>query len=325
MSIQKKLIGLIGVSSVGLLIVSTLAIWSFTTITKNFEDVMNSHINANRAIQRSLLFLDEANSSFISSMVVDEPKELENIRNFEADYNHSMLQYEMFMHAIKSGNKSEEFKKEDGGILYAEWVRLELDKSYSIPPSNQEINVVFEDMEPFIHGFLDESQAALALKKQTLRSTQKNQEAQDLLESHIEEARKNKTKVSELTNKFLELDSKGLDQELVRLNHFTTSIYRWVLILLIINLSVVFIFGIFYVRRIILRPIENLTKVVNDISIGKLDVKIDPQTLRSKDELGKLAQAFDRTIVSLKLAMREQSKDQEVKTGSDSTSDAKSA
>jgi len=53
-------------------------------------------------------------------------------------------------------------------------------------------------------------------------------------------------------------------------------------------------------------PIYKLTKVVNDISTGQLDSKIDPTMLESADEIGGLARAFDRTIVSLKLAMKDQ-------------------
>ena len=46
--------------------------------------------------------------------------------------------------------------------------------------------------------------------------------------------------------------------------------------------------------------------------MGKLDVDIDPKIKNSQDEIGALARAFDRTIVSLKMAMRqsnEQKKD----------------
>ena len=52
------------------------------------------------------------------------------------------------------------------------------------------------------------------------------------------------------------------------------------------------------------KPIEKLTKTIEEISTGKLDVEIGPKLKESKDEIGRLARAFDRTAVSLKLAMR---------------------
>ncbi len=53
------------------------------------------------------------------------------------------------------------------------------------------------------------------------------------------------------------------------------------------------------------RPIKKLKKIITDISMGKLDTEIDPKIRNSRDEIGDLAQAFNRTIVSLKLAMKQ--------------------
>jgi methyl-accepting chemotaxis protein len=57
----------------------------------------------------------------------------------------------------------------------------------------------------------------------------------------------------------------------------------------------------------ITNPIIRLTKNIEDISMGRLDTEIDPKLKQSKDEIGALARAFDRTMVSLKLAMRKKS------------------
>ncbi|MBI5635764.1 HAMP domain-containing protein [Candidatus Micrarchaeota archaeon] len=55
--------------------------------------------------------------------------------------------------------------------------------------------------------------------------------------------------------------------------------------------------------------IESITQTIEDISKGKLDTRIDPKLLKRDDELGELARAFDRTIVSLKLSMKDKPKD----------------
>jgi len=59
------------------------------------------------------------------------------------------------------------------------------------------------------------------------------------------------------------------------------------------------------VSNSITKPLEKLTAVMDDISQGKLDTSIDPKLKGSDDEIGALAGAFDRTLVSLKLAMRQ--------------------
>lgn len=56
--------------------------------------------------------------------------------------------------------------------------------------------------------------------------------------------------------------------------------------------------------RSISGPIAGLTNVADQISRGRTDVEIDPILKTRDDEIGRLAQSFDRTIVSLKLAMK---------------------
>jgi len=61
----------------------------------------------------------------------------------------------------------------------------------------------------------------------------------------------------------------------------------------------------FVVAKTISNPIQKLTQVADDISKGKLDSQIEE--INSKDEIGELARSFNRTVTSLKLAMRETS------------------
>jgi nitrogen fixation/metabolism regulation signal transduction histidine kinase len=49
-------------------------------------------------------------------------------------------------------------------------------------------------------------------------------------------------------------------------------------------------------------PIKRLTKAIEEISTGNTNVQITDKD--REDEIGDLARAFDRTMVSLKLAMR---------------------
>jgi methyl-accepting chemotaxis protein len=75
-----------------------------------------------------------------------------------------------------------------------------------------------------------------------------------------------------------------------------------IFVIFLVSLSLVIIF---FLSRSITNPIKKLTKNIEDISMGRLDTKVDPELKESKDEIGNLARAFDRTLVSLKLAMRQ--------------------
>ncbi len=69
-----------------------------------------------------------------------------------------------------------------------------------------------------------------------------------------------------------------------------------------IIITCVIIFS-FLISRLISKPIERLTETIEDISRGKLDVRVEGK--ERNDEIGDLARAFDRTLVSLKLAMKQ--------------------
>ena len=69
--------------------------------------------------------------------------------------------------------------------------------------------------------------------------------------------------------------------------------------------AVTVILGALMVSKSITGSIGKLTEVIEQISTGKLDAEIEPELKQANDEIGDLARAFDRTLVSLKLAMRQ--------------------
>lgn len=79
--------------------------------------------------------------------------------------------------------------------------------------------------------------------------------------------------------------------------------YRNLNILISIILAFISVAIALYFAKSISDPINNLAKAVNDISRGKFDVKLEK--LEGKDEIADLSRAFERTVVSLKLAMKE--------------------
>ena len=56
------------------------------------------------------------------------------------------------------------------------------------------------------------------------------------------------------------------------------------------------------------KPLVKVTNVIDSISKGNLATSIDGNILGTNDEIGDLARAFDRTMVSLKLAMKKNKK-----------------
>ncbi len=79
------------------------------------------------------------------------------------------------------------------------------------------------------------------------------------------------------------------------------TIQGTMLIGLVVTFFIALIIAIL-LANFIVNPIKNLTKQMEEVSLGKMDIKVTG--LQRKDEIGKLAQAFTRIVTSLKIAMK---------------------
>ena len=73
---------------------------------------------------------------------------------------------------------------------------------------------------------------------------------------------------------------------------------RYLLILVVV--AALTSIGVFFFARAITQPIAYLTQVANRISMGELDIKIE---IDRKDEIGELAEAFERMQTSMQAVM----------------------
>lgn len=62
--------------------------------------------------------------------------------------------------------------------------------------------------------------------------------------------------------------------------------------------------GLWLIVNSFLNPVQDITKTITSISTGELDRDIPDEAKDRDDEVGELARAFDRTLTSLKLAMK---------------------
>lgn len=74
-------------------------------------------------------------------------------------------------------------------------------------------------------------------------------------------------------------------------------------IIMILSVILLIIVGFFLSKRIS-KPIERLTLITTEISKGDFNVAIDEDLKSAKSEIGDLTRAFDRVMVSMKLAIK---------------------
>ena len=75
---------------------------------------------------------------------------------------------------------------------------------------------------------------------------------------------------------------------------------------LIVSLAVALSFATLaaYVIKTMCEPLSSLEKTLNEVSRGNINVQLDKKLMESGDELGSLARAFNRMLVSLKIAIK---------------------
>ncbi len=316
MSIQQKLVTLISATSLSVIAVGTLAIYSINLITDRFTTVISEQTPILQSTQHALLAIDNATSNLDSALLVDESEDPKLIEIFETEFDKYIFEFDMYLNAIALGSESEEFKALNSGHTYNLWIENKLDKELTLAPHKDESKEILEEIGPFIESFTLNSHKAIALKKEIMKLKSKGEEsgASKLTSDFrlsITKTREDKRLIINAAEEYIQKEAEEIKESIEEQESLSKTIYSIVIGLVIFNIAAVLIFGIYFVRKLIVLPIQNLTQMAIDISIGKLDSKIDPKILESKDEIGKLAQAFDRTVISLKLAMKEQSKNQE--------------
>lgn len=102
----------------------------------------------------------------------------------------------------------------------------------------------------------------------------------------------------------------------------TETVSRTIFIMLAVSLILVLIsilFGV-YISKMISKPISELMKAANKIADGNLDVEIE---VESKDEVGKLANAFNKMVMNVNHAMHNiDAASEQVASGAKNVSDA---
>ena len=162
------------------------------------------------------------------------------------------------------------------------------------------INKFFPDEKEFLENVRVTGQALKDKSDKIIELKEKGISGQEILQAkkELEEAEQAFLKT---IGAIIAHETKELEDRKAEVNNSITTAQNTIFIVSGIILIVAIVIGLFIARSISV-PIQKLTKSIDDISMGILDVEIRGKD--RNDEIGKLAQAFERTIVSLKLAMK---------------------
>ena len=113
--------------------------------------------------------------------------------------------------------------------------------------------------------------------------------------------------VFEYSSTAINLEKKHYDEltkQMERLDIINMNVVAPFSFVVVLLLLVAFLF----IQLQVVAPLRKISKSVEEISLGRLDTVIDPRFKEAKNEIGDLARAFERTVVSMKLAMKKAGK-----------------
>ena len=312
--IQTKLIVVLFIPVFSILAILFFVVFSLNRINDNFQ-TLNQTSQRTRIIGQALLSLQDSSSSLGFSLGSDS-SDLVAVRNYEAQFNNSSEDLKMFISAMLLGSESSEFKSMNNGSLYDLWVSRHFSDNFSLSEPNGDTHSTLDSINNDLQRFISVSKESFGLKKKNLTDLSEGKivEKSDLdkLSSLNDQIQKNKETLSNSVNSLVENNNNLTNQANLEYSKAVSSLYFTVFFVSVLSIILMLSSGYYASYVLVSRPIKSLTEVATAISIGKLDAKIDPKVMESKDEIGTLAKAFDRTMVSLKLAMKFNGEKQQV-------------
>lgn len=162
------------------------------------------------------------------------------------------------------------------------------------------VNKFFPDEREFLENIRNEGQTLKEKSDKIIELKERGVSGQEVLQAK-EEFEEAEQAFLGAVEGAIEHESEEFEERNNELDNSISATKNSIVYISAITLLAALAIGLF-VSRSISSPIRNLTKAINDISTGQLDVEVKGK--ERKDEIGELARAFDRTIVSLKLAMK---------------------
>ncbi len=280
--IQIKLFIILAFVSLALLVSAAYVLYGLRLISNSSKTITEREIPLTQGINGALLAMQEAKFSLEAALAVDEPlSQRDEVAKRELSLKEHISVFDAYLAAITWGSETEAFKKSDGGHNFIEWQRLGLEDSLKIQPSPERRAQLAGVTGIYFGGFAQNALRAIDAHKRLDQ----------------EETNRYKNAARRLS----ELAIGTLSQTVVRSNvsiadsaeditetqrNVKTRIFWIFAASFLLSLSA----SLLFIRRSIVSPLKSLTAVAQKIRRGDLGVRAE---VRSRDEIGMLARAFN--------------------------------
>lgn len=289
-----------------LIVFIMITLFAINSINRANEAITNISDNLNpivKSVNESLISLNTASNSIAFSIPRDDLSDLNEVQKLEASFNKAVIKYNVFTHALLLGSESQEFQTLHAGLLYSQWQNFGLEDNLIVPAISGDQRETLQESTALFNDFVQKTQKAFALKKKLLRLKINDPlEQYDVVNEELEVLIFDiQSIVSSITNgmQSLVFQSENLiNQNAISLKSSERLVRNTVIFLGIIAVMALSL-SMLYLRKAVITPILQLVHIVEKIISSGFSEKIKVE-VKSKDEIGKLADAFNAMIFRLK-------------------------
>lgn len=272
-------------------------------VTEQADLVIAERIPLSRSAEEALHALTLGAGTIDRVLLIGTHEEIGHLQAVETRFKESVLIFDMFTKAMIWGSKTEAFQKSTGGLVSARWEKMGLQETLVVNTAPYEIQQAAGKATLYFGGFAKYVEKVIASQEKILRlqpSGNKEAIAQEerRRETYITKAKRYKNLVDETLHRVVTdiYAHVGAANDHIRRSRDSAVSALIVYSTFIFGLALTA--GIFFVRSIF-NPLIHLKIAAAEIAGGKLDTRVE---VTSKDEIGSLAETFNKMVIEVQKA-----------------------
>lgn len=301
-SLRAKVVLMMIVLAIPLLTFIALFIVQMRIEAERFQRILIEDASIHKAAQETINAAQISSQALYKAVSVKDPRSLEDVLALGKVFQGAMINFELYMQALIYGSETEEFRTSKEGLNYQQWKRRGFDQKIIVARPSPLIRKKALDLEEYYLQYSRTGRVVMGnirqallldLKQKPGEAETKREEAYRYLAELVETEALFQKRISDLINATRESTmqvNEVIEKSLNKRIHF-----------LVLTGLTCFVIAImmawFFCNRYLIDTLQEMNTAVERIIHGNWNDKL---AVRTRDEVGQLAQNFNRMLERLK-------------------------
>ncbi len=295
LTIAKKLI--MGFMSlvVLMLVISVVSYYNLQKVAESADIILDDQVPLADVSMEAIIALVKTQDLMGEYLLCNDIKKLDELRK---EYDEYITDYDMFINAIIYGSESREFESAEGGKVHQMWIKDGFDNTMVVKRGSDEMVQHAREAEGLHDKFMENAEEMMMHHKKAL------QQQEVVLNEEEKEAREHMVELDKFgalaTKKMEEVEidaGKSMDAAMEMGDNAVAQANILIIVISLISIITGIVIG-FMMSRAISIPILSCSKAAEAIAKG--DLESEDVVVKSRDEIGILAESFAAMKDSLK-------------------------